>query len=121
MRMIHSSTTAPQLLPPLMEELEDIEEFVEVLLANFQAASATNFDALTNFKPNPKESLHMLGTEFNIFALSLKENNLISSYMPALALIKHLPDMVSYYGLRTTNEIIREDKAHTKNGKPLTN
>ena len=49
--MIHSSTTPPQ---PLSEEPEGIEEFVDVLLANFQAASATNLDALTNFSLIPR-------------------------------------------------------------------
>lgn len=66
MRMIHSNTLAVMPLELEMEERDELEKFMEVLLANFQAASATNLDALTNFKPDPKESLNMLVTTFNL-------------------------------------------------------
>ena len=59
MKMIHSTTIATQPLPPTVEEQDELEDFMEVLLANFQAASATNLDALRSFKANFEESLHM--------------------------------------------------------------
>ena len=117
MRMIHLNTLAAKPLEPTVEEPNEIEEFVEVLLAKFQATSATNLDRVRNFKPDPKESLYMLETRFNLITLSLEENNLISSRMLALALIEHLPGMVR---VSTTNEMIRQDKARTKNGESLT-
>lgn len=43
-----------------------------MLSENMQAAAATNLDALTTFRPNPRESLHMLGTHFKLIAIPLE-------------------------------------------------
>ena len=60
----------------------------------------------------------MLGTRFNLIALSLEEYNLISSRMLAFAHIEYLPHIVKDI---TTNEMTKQDKARATNGEALTN
>ena len=92
--MIHSSTAGCQIVwldrknGRKVEEPADVEEFVAVLLANFQAAAATSLDALTACRPDPRESVLILGTHgwdvlagFNLIALSLEGNNLMTPRM----------------------------------------
>ena len=100
-----------------MEEPEKIDEFLDVLLANFQAASAVNFAALHAFKHDPRESLHMLGTRFNIIAPALEGNNLMSSRSLALSLLQHLPDMIR---LKVEAKMRIQDAKRLKRDEPLT-
>lgn len=87
-----SNATAPP--TPNVEEPGDIDEFVDVLLANFEAASADNLQALTNNRHDPKVSLHMLGTRLNNIAFALEEDNLMTLRSLALARLQHLPKMI---------------------------
>ena len=98
--MIHSSTARPA---PVwldrkdgrkVEEPSDLADFVKVLLTTYQAAAATNLDAFTTFKPDPRESLPMLGMRFNLIALPLEGANLMTLRMLALSLMEHLPNMI---------------------------
>ena len=94
LNMIHSSTAGCQTVwsdqknGRKVENPADVEEFVAVLLANFQAAAATSLDALTACRRDPRKSMHTLGTHawdvlagFNLIALSLEGNNFMTSRM----------------------------------------
>lgn len=124
LKIIHPSTAgnAPA-LPDLregrkVEEPSDLTDFVTMLLATFQAAAAKYLDALTAFKPDARESLHMLGTRFNLIALPLEGANLTTSRMLALSLMKHLPNIVRK---RTINKMQRQDEERGEMGGIFTN
>ena len=87
-----SNATAPSL--PDVEEPRDVREFLDELLINFEAAASNNLQMLADFKHNPRDSLHMLGTRFNRTAVATETNNLMSSHSLSLALLQHLPLMI---------------------------
>ena len=82
--------------PHLCHRLEprDIDDVLDILLENFEAADALNLQTLTDSKHDPKETLHMLGTRFDIIASSLEMANLTSSRSLAIALLQHLPLLI---------------------------
>lgn len=94
MRTVHGNGLATAPAEPNEEESGEIDEFLKVLLKNFQAAIVFNFQYPTDFKYDPRESLYMLGTGFYLIALALEGNNLMSSQSLALSLLQHLPEIV---------------------------
>lgn len=67
-KIANTSSNAAALVPPDVEAPSDINDFLDVLLVNFEAGLVVNLQALYDFKHNPRESLHMLGTRFNLIA-----------------------------------------------------
>lgn len=88
----NSNATAPS--PSDVDEPRDIDEFLDKLLINFEATSAVNLQSFYDFKHNPRDILHMLGTLFNLIVVVIEWNNLMSSRSLALALPQHLPVMI---------------------------
>ena len=75
-----SNAAAPS--PPDVDESRDIDEFLNELLINFEAAASNNLQTLAEFKHNPRDNLHMLGTRVNRIAVVTEENELMSSRSP---------------------------------------
>lgn len=101
---------------PNVEEQEDIDESLDVLPVNFQAAAAVNLAALQAFKHDPKESLHLY-TRSNVIALSLENNFLVTSRSPALSLLQHLPALIKFKGQK---RIETQDTLRLRREKPPT-
>lgn len=122
--MIHSSTPGVQPVWPdqkdgrKVEEPADVEDFVAMLLANLRVAAATNLGVLIAFRRDPRESLHMPGTRFDLITLPLEENNLMTPKMLALALTEHLPNTARD---KITIKRIKQDEDRAKMGEELTN
>lgn len=80
-KIASTSSNAAVHSPPNVDEPRDIDEFLDKLLVNFEAAASKNLQTLADCKYNPKDSLHVLGTRFNRIVV-------------ALALLQHLPLMI---------------------------
>ena len=117
-KMGNTTSNAAAPLPPAEEEPRDIENFLDVLLENFEAADALNLQILTDSKHDPKETLNLLGTRFDIVASSLEKAKLMSSRSLAIALLQHLPLMIR---ANVEQQMKDQDKARLKSKEPLTN
>ena len=87
-----SSTTSNAIAPspPSMAEPPEIDELLDELLINFEAATSINLHTLTNFRHDPRDSLHMSATRFNRVASAIEYHHIMSSRSLALALLHHL-------------------------------
>ena len=110
-KMGNTTSNAAAPLPPAVEEPRDIDDFLDVLLENFEAADALNLQILTDFKHDPKETLNLLGTRFDIVASSLEKEKLMSSRLLAIALLQHLPLMIR---ANVEQQMKDQDKAKLK-------
>ena len=117
-KMGNTTSNAAAPLPPTVEEPSDIDDFLDILLIFFEAADALNLQILTDFTHDPKETLHLLGTRFDIIASSLEKGKLMSSRSPAIALLQHLPLIIR---AKVEEQMIKQDKARLIAKEPLTN
>lgn len=115
-RLAHGNGRGAPPQEPHVGEPEDIDEFLDVLLSNYQVATAVNLAALSAFKHNPRASLHMLGTRFNLIALTLEENNLATSRSLAMSLLQHLSDMIES---KVEKRMENQDTLRLKREEPL--
>lgn len=116
MRMMHSYTLATMPFEPMAEKADEIEELAGVYFANFQAASTTNMDALTNFRADRKESLYMLKASLISSTFPSRGTLSFKSRSLAMAIILHLQDMGRS---QIVSEMWRQRKAREKWGQPF--
>ena len=95
-------------------ESPDLNDFIEVLIQTFQAASSTDLDALTTFRANLEESLWMVGTRFNLIVAPMESAKLTTSRMLVLSPMKHLSDMVR---VKSINQMENHDRKREKRGE----
>ena len=115
-RISSTSSNAVAPSPPKVTEPPDIEEFLDELLVNFEAAASVNLQTLTYFRHVPGESLHMLATRFNRIARGIEYHRLMSSRSLAISLLHHLPPMIHDI---VETEMNDQDKEREKHGLPL--
>ena len=58
-RISSTSSNAAAPSPPNVAEPPDIDEVLDELLVNFEAAASVNLQTLADFRHDPRESLHM--------------------------------------------------------------
>ena len=86
-----SSTIAPNLRLDPIEDLAEVEEFLQMVVETFQSSQAAYLDDLCNFTAFPSQGMLDLATRFDNLAIPLLNAHLITERDLALVLRKDIP------------------------------